>query len=135
LARIRIAIDAGGHWLRRGWRGVANGAFGIGGPPVILFYFASPAGAIAGRASIIAFFLATDLIGLAFQWHEGLVTRTAFFRALTFLPPLLAGVWLGARSFKSADPEVFRKWVLAILAVLAVLTAAQGIAVLSSGRT
>src|SRR6478735_7266820 len=28
--------------------GLANGAFGIGGPPAILFYFASPAGNAAG---------------------------------------------------------------------------------------
>lgn len=107
--------------------GFANGAFGIGGPPVILFYFASPAGNIAGRASVIAFFLATDLIGLAFQSREGLVTWEAFLRALTFILPLLAGIWLGARSFKGADPATFRKWVLIILAVLAVLTAVKGI--------
>ncbi len=107
--------------------GFVNGAFGMAGPPVILFYFASPAGAIAGRASVIAFFLATDLIGLAFQSREGLVTWDAFVRALTFLPPLLIGVWVGARSFKGADPAVFRKWVLIILATLAVLTAAKGI--------
>jgi uncharacterized membrane protein YfcA len=111
--------------------GFANGAFGIGGPPVILFYFASPAGAVAGRASLIAYFLATDLIGLAFQWREGLLTRDAALRAAIFLAPLLAGVWLGARSFKSADPAVFRKYVLAILAGLALLTAAKGIYVLS----
>ena len=34
--------------------GLANGAFGMGGPPVVLFYFASPAGNAAGRASLIA---------------------------------------------------------------------------------
>lgn len=107
--------------------GLANGAFGIGGPPVILFYFASPAGNIAGRASLIAYFLATDLIGLAFQSREGLITWGGVVRAVIFLPALLAGVWLGARSFKGADPAAFRKWVLVILAVLAVLTAAKGV--------
>ena len=107
--------------------GLANGAFGIGGPPVILFYFASPAGNIAGRASLIAYFLATDLIGLAFQSREGLINWEGVVRAAIFLPALLAGVWLGARSFKGADPAVFRKWVLVILAVLAVLTAAKGV--------
>lgn len=108
--------------------GLANGAFGIGGPPVILFYFSTPAGQFAGRASVIAYFLATDVIGLAFQAREGLVNQESFLRAAFFLPPLLAGVWLGARSFKGADPKVFRQWVLIILAALAVLTAAKGIA-------
>jgi len=106
--------------------GFANGAFGIAGPPVILFYFASPAGNLAGRASIIFYFLATDSIGLVFQAREGLLTWEAAQRAAIFIMPLLVGIWLGARSFKSADPAAFRKWVLAILALLAVITAAQG---------
>ena len=107
--------------------GLANGAFGMAGPPVVLFYFASPAGNIVGRASLIAYFVATDVIGLAFQSREGLVTWEAFIRALIFMPALFAGVWLGARSFKGADPAVFRNWVLFILAALAVLTAAKGL--------
>jgi uncharacterized protein len=102
--------------------GLSNGAFGIGGPPVILFYFASPAGVAAGRASLVAFFIATDVIGLANQSVHGLITKDTAFRAALYLPALLAGVWLGARSFKTADPETFRKYVLAILAVLAVIT-------------
>ncbi len=105
--------------------GLANGAFGIGGPPVILFYFASPAGNIAGRASLIAFFLATDVIGLANQGPHGLVTWEAVTRALFFLPVLIVGVWLGARGFKTANPETFRRYVLVILAVLAILVGAN----------
>lgn len=105
--------------------GLANGAFGIGGPPVILFYFASPAGHAAGRASLIAFFIMTDSVGLFFLGREGLVTWEAATMALAFLPALAAGIWLGARSFKTADPARFRNYVLAILAALALLTAAK----------
>jgi hypothetical protein len=106
--------------------GLLNGAFGTGGPPVILFYFASPAGATAGRASLIAYFLGTDILAMPFLAHQGLVTREAFIRSLIFLPALLAGVALGARGFRAANPQTFRRFVLAILALLAVLTAAQG---------
>lgn len=108
--------------------GLFNGAFGIGGPPVILFYFASPAGNVAGRASLIAFFLMTDLIGLAFMSREALIGWNSVTLALIFLPALVIGIWVGARSFKSADPQVFRKWVLVLLAGLAVLSGVQGIA-------
>jgi len=107
--------------------GLANGAFGIGGPPVILFYFASPAGHAAGRASLIAFFIMTDVTGLLFLAREGLVTKEAGLMALAFLPALAAGVWLGARSFRTADPARFRKIVLVILAALALLTAAKAV--------
>jgi uncharacterized membrane protein YfcA len=107
--------------------GIANGAFGIGGPPVIVFYFASPAGHAVGRASLVAFFVLTDVTGLLFLAREGLVTRESGLMALAFLPALAAGVWLGSRIFASADPERFRRIVLVILAGLAVLTAAKAV--------
>ena len=105
--------------------GLANGAFGMGGPPVVLFYFASPAGNAAGRASLIAYFLFTDVVGLGFLSREGLVTREAGFLALAFLPALVLGVWLGSRGFRTADPVRFRKIVLLVLAALALITAGK----------
>lgn len=107
--------------------GLANGAFGIGGPPVILFYFASPAGAAAGRASLIAYFLMLDSIGLAWMAPQGMIGRDSLWLAALFLPALLAGVWLGSHSFKTSSPETFRRWVLLILAVLAILILYQGV--------
>jgi uncharacterized membrane protein YfcA len=111
--------------------GLLNGAFGIGGPPVILFFFASPAGVAAGRASVIAYFLATDIIGLAFMLPQGLIGTQQLWLGLLFLPALLAGNWLGARGFKGVEPDVFRRWILSLLMVLALLTLTQGVATLS----
>jgi uncharacterized membrane protein YfcA len=107
--------------------GFGNGAFGIAGPPVILFYFSSPAGHAMGRASLIAFFLATDIIGLPLLASEGLVTTDAFYRAIIFLVPLIVGVWLGARSFKTANPARFRRIILILLAILAILIGGKAI--------
>ena len=107
--------------------GLLNGAFGVGGPPVVLFFFASPAGATVGRASVIAYFLGTDTIGLAFMLRQGLVGREQLALALVFLPALAAGVWIGARRFRHADPDAFRRWTLSLLMLLAVLTAGQGL--------
>jgi uncharacterized membrane protein YfcA len=99
--------------------GLANGAFGLSGPIVILFYFASPAGHIVGRASIVAFFLVTDSIGVAFQAAFGLINTTVFVRVLTYLPALLVGVWIGMRFFKSVDVNQFRNLVLILLGLMA----------------
>jgi uncharacterized protein len=110
--------------------GFANGAFGIGGPPVVLFYFSSPAGNVAGRASLIMFFLLTDAIGIANQSVHGLVTLDAAKQALLFLPPLIIGVWIGAHSFKTANPEIFRKAVLALLAAMALAIAFKALVTL-----
>jgi uncharacterized protein len=109
-----------------GISGVLNGALGIGGPPVVIFFFNSPAGVAVGRASLIAFFIATDAMALGFLAARGLVTSQGFARFLIFLPALLAGQWIGARSFRTADPADFRRWILVLLVVLAVLTGLQG---------
>lgn len=107
--------------------GLFNGGFGIGGPPVILFFFSSPAGAAAGRASMIAFFLFTDLTGMAWQAWNHLLDMASLWRALVFLPALIVGVWVGNRGFNKADPVSFRRWVLRLLMLLSVLTGARAL--------
>jgi uncharacterized membrane protein YfcA len=106
--------------------GLLNGAAGIGGPPIVIFFFSSPAGVAIGRASLIAFFIATDAMALGFLAAERLVTWQGFTRFLAFVPALLVGQWIGARSFKTADPADFRRWILILLAALAVVTGLQG---------
>jgi uncharacterized membrane protein YfcA len=48
--------------------------------------------------------------------------------AVIFLPTLILGNWIGAKGFARADPATFRKGVLILLALLAALSAAKGIA-------
>jgi uncharacterized membrane protein YfcA len=105
--------------------GIFNGAFGIGGPPVVLFYFSTPAAAAVGRASVIAFFLSTDVLGLGWQAHLGLITAQSFVQFLAWLPTLLLGVWVGAHGFRRIDQALFRRIVLWILVALAILTFAK----------
>lgn len=107
--------------------GLANGGFGMGGPPVVLFYFGSPAGNAAGRASIIAFFIATDLMGLGYLAAADLVTWDSLRLAIWFVVPLLIGVTLGARGFIHMEEGRFRRWVLRILLLLGVLTLIRGV--------
>ena len=106
--------------------GLLNGAFGIGGPPVVLFYFSTPAAAAVGRASVIAFFLSTDTLGLAELARNGLVTQQSFVQFVAWLPALIIGVFIGAKGFKHMDAAKFRKAVLWILILLAVIGIAKG---------
>ena len=111
--------------------GLLNGAFGIGGPPVVLFFLSSPAGAVAGRASLIAYFFGTDVVAMGWQLQQHLVTADHVWKVVLFLPALVIGIWIGGRGFKSVDPALFRKAVLALLAVMAALTGLQGLAAIS----
>jgi uncharacterized membrane protein YfcA len=106
--------------------GLLNGAFGTGGPPVVLFYFSTPAAAAVGRASVIAFFLSTDTLGLAELARNGLVTQQSFIQFVAWLPALLIGVAVGAKGFKHMDQAQFRRAVLWILILLAVVGLAKG---------
>ena len=107
--------------------GLLNGSIGIGGPPVIMFFFGSPAGVATGRASMIAYFLITDVLALAWQWHESLLNRDVLARALVYAPALGAGVWLRNRAFATVNPGRFRSWVLRLLMALAGLTGARAL--------
>jgi hypothetical protein len=107
--------------------GILNGSTAMGGPPVILFYFATPIGAAASRASIIAFFLATDAAAVALQAAAGVVTTNVLMRTAVFLPLMVLGVWLGARHFIKTEPESFKRFALLLLMGLAVAVLAKAI--------
>jgi uncharacterized protein len=125
---VRKSMPTTGETIATGGvAGLLNGAFGIVAPPVIIFFFSSPAGATISRASLIAFFIGTDSMGLGFLAREGLLGKDAFYRFVMFAPALLAGQWLGARCFKTAQAAQFRRWVLRLLIVLALLTGLQGV--------
>ena len=113
--------------------GLLNGAFGIGGPPVVLFYFSTPGAAAIGRASIIFFFLFTDLVGVCYLAIQGLVTMQSFVQAALWLPTLLVGVWIGAHGFRRMNEQVFRRWVLVILIALALLGIGKAMLTLMGG--
>ncbi len=102
--------------------GVINGSAAIGGPPVVLFYFSSPKGTDISRASLIAFFLVTDLIASGVCGFNGLITTKTFWLTGSFIIPLVIGLTLGSRSFFKTDPEIFRKRVLVLILFMAITT-------------
>ena len=55
------------------------------------------------------------------QGMADLVTGETIIRAVLFLPALLAGIWLGGHAFRSVDEAKFRRIILMLLAVLALL--------------
>ena len=105
--------------------GVLNGSMGIVGPPVILFYFSSPIGVVAGRASIITYFIGTDSVGAVLFAAQGLIDTSVYWRTVMFLPALLIGVLAGNRGFVGTDPETFKKVALFVLMALSLLLFAR----------
>ncbi len=105
--------------------GVLNGAAAIGGPPAVLFFFSSPAGATVSRASLIVFFLVTDILAAGTCTAAGFMTESHARLALTLTLPLVAGLLVGKHAFMRTPEEAFRKRVLLYLMALSLLTLAR----------
>jgi uncharacterized membrane protein YfcA len=111
-----------------GVAGLLNGAFGISGPPIALFFLGTERGAHVSRASMMACFLALDLVAVASFGMGGLIDRDVLVTVLFCLPALAIGSWIGHRMFHGSDTSKFRTRVLWILLILALVTAARGLA-------
>jgi uncharacterized membrane protein YfcA len=107
--------------------GLLNGALGIGGPPIIVFFLGSPLALEAGRASIIASFLAMDIAGLPALLAFGLFTWDSIRLALVSFPALVAGIYLGSRLVGRMSEAAARKAVLTVLMFMAVAIGVQSL--------
>lgn len=100
--------------------GTLNGAATIGGPPVILFFFSSRAGVDISRASVIAYFFATDILASFICIARGLVLQQTLVLLAMLLLPLIIGIQAGSRSFLGTEPETFKKRVMVLLMALSI---------------
>ena len=80
-----------------------------------------------GRASIIAYFLGTDAVAVGLFGIQGLIPAEVLIRTAVLLPLVFLGVWLGNRQFIQTEPDSFRKFALALLAILAIGLIARAI--------
>ena len=109
-----------------GVAGLLNGAAGIGGPPAIVFYFATT-GAAVSRASLIAFFLFTDMYALLWAGGAGLLSTSGWPLIVVALPFSLLGIWLGQRGYQRLDEARLRRLIWALLAALGALGVANAV--------
>jgi uncharacterized membrane protein YfcA len=100
--------------------GVITGSTSAGGPPIVVFYFSTPLGMHATRASLIAYFLFSDAVAAGVAALSGLMTVDSVVRIGLFLPPLLLGTALGSRQFLRTSPAAFRRAALILLMALGI---------------
>lgn len=82
---------------------------------MILFYFGAGTALGVSRASIIAYFLASDAFGATMMATQGLLTAPVLWRAAVFLPVVGLGIWAGNRRYQVTAQERFRFAVLALM--------------------
>lgn len=111
--------------------GVLTGATSAGGPPAVIYYFSGPQAVTVGRASLIAFLGAADLIAAGMATFEGLMVEETVVRAALAVPPMLVGSWIGTKVFYRIDAERFRRLVIITLACLSLASLARAVVSMS----
>ena len=106
--------------------GFVNGVAAIGGIAVAVMLSTAQIAPAVMRATMIALFLFTDLYALACSAVVSAATRAptellgadTLRWALWLAPAMLAGIWVGQRSFSGESPEQFRRHVLNLLMLI-----------------
>jgi uncharacterized membrane protein YfcA len=130
--------------LRRGWRlelrptrsvrlatglvsGLVNGVAAIGGIAVAVLLSTTQMAPARMRATMVLLFLLTDLYALAWAGllstgdGPALLGLDTLRWTLWLAPAMLVGIWLGNRGFRGVSPEQFRRHVLNLLIMIALL--------------
>lgn len=115
--------------------GFFNGVAAIGGMAVAVVFSAAKMEPQRLRATLIVLFLGTDLYALVWAGilpaggnaENALLGPETFLWAACLLPAMLAGIWVGQRSFAGVAPQQFRRHVLNLLAFIALLTVVRAV--------
>jgi uncharacterized membrane protein YfcA len=110
--------------------GFVNGVAAIGGIAVAVLLSTSQIAPAVMRATLIALFLFTDLYALACSAlvsiggaaPVSLLGADTLRWALWLAPAMLAGIWVGQRSFAGVSPRQFRRQVLNLLMLIAAIS-------------
>lgn len=97
-----------------GLSGLAGGAIGIGGPPVVLLWLGSQDNPAQMRANLIAFFGLSTVATAATFILSGLVTGPRVIEGLLLAPAYGIALLVGTRLFRRASDAHFRYVALAI---------------------
>lgn len=105
--------------------GALSGAVGMPGPPVMIYFLARPITAATKRASLLMFFIFTDIGTLALGAMTGLTTIDTLIVALSLIPALMIGNFIGHRLFGLASEQQYRAIALALLTVIGLVAFAD----------
>ena len=102
--------------------GAVAGATGLGRLLVALYFISARQPPAVQRANIIVVGSSMALFNLIILTFAGVVTIELAVRAAVLFLPFAATIWLGTRFFKASTAEWFRRVVLSLVMVVAVLT-------------
>ena len=107
--------------------GVFGGAYGMNGPPLVIYGAMRRWSAQHFRATLQAYFLPASVIGMGGYWLAGLWVPAVTHYYLLCLPILLPAVWLGRVVNHRLHGDAFLRYVYVGLAGIGVVLLAESI--------
>ncbi|MCU4654873.1 sulfite exporter TauE/SafE family protein [Roseibacterium sp. SDUM158016] len=96
--------------------GIAGGATGLNGPPVILFNLGTEGQPVAvTRGNLAVFLTLSSLTFLPQLWLQGLLPPRAVWLGAILLIPYAAGTWAGTRLFRPERAVFYRRFAYALI--------------------
>lgn len=100
-----------------GISGLFGGLAQLAGPPVVAYWLSGEEAHGTMRASIILFFGATTLFTVVSYAVAGIITLQSLWLAALVAPAYGIGLFAGARAFRLASPETFRRLCFLLIAL------------------
>ena len=100
--------------------GILGGSVGLPGPPVILFYMASPHRANVIRATTMIFLFSFDVVFMGMLGLNGLLSISGIVLGFVMAIPISIGVLLGTWLFRPEYERLYRTAAYVIIGVSAV---------------
>lgn len=107
--------------------GILGGAYGMNGPPLVIYGAMRRWSPQHFRATLQGYFLPASIIGMAGYWLAGLWVPAVTHYFLICLPALPPAIWLGRAANHRLHPERFLRYVYAGLACIGLVLLAQSL--------
>lgn len=107
--------------------GVTGGAFGMNGPPLVIYGAMRRWSAQHFRATLQAYFLPASVIGMGGYWLAGLWVPAVTHYYLVCLPLLLPAVWLGRVVNHRLHGDTFLRYVYVVLGGIGAVLLAESL--------
>lgn len=102
--------------------GAVAGATGLGRLIVAIYFLSSHDAAASQRANIIIVGTSMAVLNVIILTYTGVITLELAVRATLLFLPFAATIWVGTRFFKSTPGPLFRRIVLSMVMVIALIT-------------
>ena len=127
-APVQLRRDSRAWLLACGFcAGVLGGAYGMNGPPLVIYGTMRRWSAQHFRATLQGYFLPASVIGMGGYWLAGLWVHAVTHYFLLSLPVTLLGVFLGRVINHRLQGEAFLKYIYVVLAGIGALLVVQAI--------